>query len=494
MRNSFSWNAGPRLLLGALLAVHAGCAATKGPKTAVDSARMDELKTESSRLSLRYDLRQFVDYAETEVARTADRIEANTQDAAVRKAALLWKVELIQQSHEALAGKKPLAVLLDSWAFTVQQVNFLQQGDGKDLFKDQQPLAVDAAVRLRERVEAIARKHLPEDKLPDLVRQIESFARDNPMHGLFAAQPVESFSSGDEGQNLLTRIVGSPWRVIRAGQEALDPTSRLSEAVDRFTSLMEDYPSLVRWQTQLLWLQMMDNPSVQTAVSGIEDVSQSSVRLATAADELPQRVRKELQVALDDIEKRQPELHKTLGKAQETADTVNESLERAETVSATIERSLGDLTRAGEAWQTTAEAVTETLKQVRQLKGPSNEEADTPGESVPETAKEEEKPDSAKREFDINDYTRTAEAITGSAEELRALLSEIRDFLRSDTIEEDLSRFDSLTASALGQTATEARGLVDHLTWRIIQVCAAAFVLALIYRFVVGRFLAKREP
>ncbi|UCF34829.1 MAG: hypothetical protein JSV78_05895 [Phycisphaerales bacterium] len=494
MRNIFSWNAGPRLLLGALLATHAGCAATKGSKTALSSAELNQLKTESTRVALLDDLMQFVDYAEAEVTRTADTIEANTQEVAVRKAALLWKVELIQRSHEALASKKPLPMLLDSWAFAVQQENYLQQGDGKELFQDQQRLAVEAAVRLRERIEATARKHLPEDKLPDFVRQIESFARDNPMRGSFAAKSTESFSAGDEGQSLLTRIVGSPWRVIRAGQDALDPTTRLSEAVDRFTSLMEDYPSLVRWQTQLLWLQMMDNPSVQTAVSGIEDVSQSSVRLATVAEELPQRVREELQVALDDIDKRQPELRKTLGEAQETANTVNEALERAETVSATIERSLGDMSRAGEAWQTTAEAVTETFKQIQQLKGPSREERDTPGVSDREASKEDGRTDNSKRGFDINDYTRAAEAITGSTEELRTLLAEIRDFLDSDTIEKDLSHVDSLTASALGQTATEARVLVDHFTWRVIQVCAAIFVLALVYRFVAGRFIAKREP
>ena len=43
------------------------------------------------------------------------------------------------------------------------QVNYFQHGDGKDLFGEQQSLAVTAAHQAQERVQAIARRHIPKE-------------------------------------------------------------------------------------------------------------------------------------------------------------------------------------------------------------------------------------------------------------------------------------------------------------------------------------------
>jgi hypothetical protein len=84
--------------------------------------------------------------------------------------------------------------------------------------------------------------------------------------------------------------------------------------------------------------------------------------------------------------------------------------------------------------------------------------------------------------------------LTRTTEELRALLSEARAFLDDETAGQRLSRLDSLTASALGQTTEEARAVVDHVTWRAVQVCGLILVLALGYRLLVRRFVARPMP
>ena len=40
----------------------------------------------------------------------------------------------------------------------------------------------------------------------------------------------------------------------------------------------------------------------------------------------------------------------------------------------------------------------------------------------------------------------------------------------------------------------EARALVDHITWRAVQICALILALAILYRLVLSRFIAKRSP
>lgn len=498
MCNIVNWHAGRSLLLGGFLVTHAGCAATTGPKTDTRFTGIDELRTEATEAALREDIERFVDYAESEVTAAADEIEAHSADAAVRKAALLWKVGLLNRTNEALATKKSLPMLLDAWAFCVRQADYLQRGDGKEIFRDQQQLAIGAAVRLRNRIEAIAREHLPENKLPETNRQIESFAQANPITGMFAFDTVESFTDDEQGESALSRIVGAPWRALsragKAGSDVLDPTSRLADSVDRFTELMKDYPALMRWQTQLLWLQIEDSPSVRATVSGIEDVSQSSVRLATVAETLPERMREEMRLALDDIDARQPEIRKTLEEARETVNATNDALERAEAVSASIERAVDGVTRAGEVWDSTAQSVTATIQQIQKLRKPRAEGESATGETDGETPGGGGKANEKKGKFDINDYARTAETLTRTTEELRALLSEARAFLDDDTVDQRLSRVDSLTTSALGQTAVEVRAVVDHITWRAVQVCGLILVLALVYRFAARRLVAKQTP
>jgi len=496
MRDLVKWYVGHPVLLVGLLVAHPGCATTNGPKVEMSLNGMDKLRTKAADAELREDLERFVDYAEAEVAAAADQVEAHTADPAVRKAALLWKVGLIQNANEALHAKKPLPMLLDAWAFCVRQADYLQRGEGKDIFRDQQQPAIDAAGRMRNRIERIARQHLPEDKLPEVSRQIESFAQANPMTGVFAFEATQSFSADEQGESLLSRIVGAPWRALamagKAGSDVLDPTSKLADSVDRFTELMKDYPSLVRWQTQLMWLQIEESPSVRATVSGIEDVSQSSVRLATVAETLPERVREEMRLALDDVDARQPEIRKTLEEARETVNATNKALERAEAISATIKSSVEGMTQAGEVWDGTAQSVSATIRQIQQFGKPPDGGESATGKRNAESSDGQQETGEKKGKFDINDYTRTAETLTRTTEELRALLSEARTFLEGDAVDQHLSRVDSLTASALGQSAAEARAVVDHITWRAVQVCGLILMLALVYHFATRRLFGGR--
>ena len=68
----------------------------------------------------------------------------------------------------------------------------------------------------------------------------------------------------------------------------------------------------------------------------------------------------------------------------------------------------------------------------------------------------------------------------------------MRSFLAGETLEKDLARVVPLTKAALAQTVTETRGIVDYIAWRAVQLCGLVFLLALIYRFLVGRFVVGR--
>lgn len=479
---------GPLLIVMPTLV--AGCVLADRPLVRPQTSPVTDSKQLRASKQLQTDLKEFLAYLEDEVSATAERIDAGSRDADVRKAALLWRIRVISRADQAMAADDPLKLLLNGWALCVRQVEYLQTGEGAALFADQQPEAVATAVRLRNRIEAIARTHLPEDEVPDLLRRIEAHARANPIHGVFELDVTQAFSAGEDGRSLLQRFVGSPLRSLaRVGQDALDPTSRLADSVDRFTELVQDYPALLRWQAQLLWLQLEESPSMRTTVAGVEEVSESSARLATVAEELPRRVREEVRTALDDFIAQQPELRQTIQEARETVDAANAALKQAETVATTIERSISEASNAGKAWQRTAESVTGTVKEIQVLSGTNKE--DQAGNGLPPREGVEREIAEVERPFDINDYTRTAEALAQSSEDVRTLLLDVRNFLEAETLEENIARINELTAAALRHTKMETRSVIDHLSWRAAQLCGLVFVLALVYRRIATRWTGR---
>ena len=362
----------------------------------------------------------------------------------------------------------PRMVLLNYWVFAVRMYDYFSSGEGSGLFGDAQPIAVQASGRIRKRALSLAQTYFPGDRLSQVAREVETRARQTPIRHLSQINDdVELYTEETtSAKGALSWLVASPWRAVIAGKRALDPTAKLAESIDRFTDMLQDYPSLVRWQTELLWLQLEESDSISKTAGGIDDLLQSSVRLATLAEDLPERIGDEVRQLLDEVVANQPALHESLEKTQATAETLDDLLARAETVSSNIERSVSEIVRAGEVWEKTASAVTQTVEQIQKFGKPH--EAAQPSDQLDNRPSEP---------FDIKEYTQTAEALIAASIELRSLLAEFREFLEGDS-----DRIEDLTASALGQASVELRGVIDLLSRRAAQSCLLIFVFAIILR------------
>ena len=456
--------------LGMLLLAVGGCQTGGGSELKPELASIPEMITRDKRQELVPILRRFSRYFASEVSDSAARIERKSTQRDVRRATLIWRLKLIPGMEDLLASDDPFAILLDAWALCVRMSQYLQEGEGKDLFGEQQKLAVETAQRLQTRIEEIARNYVAENNWDKLSKQIEAYAKQNPIHGVFAFEAPVPFSKAEPGRSVAELVLGAPLRAAQKVGEGLDPTLRLSQSVDRFRDLMEEYPALLRWQMQLTLLELDDIPEIQTLLRGIENVSQSSVRLTRVAEELPERLRKESEQLLDDFDARQPELRTTLDKLQQTAEGLQGALDQA--------------TRAGQAWEQTADAATQTIRQVQQFRQQDSQSAPAGTTSAPASRGAPTTNVSAETgpPFDINDYTRSAEAMTAAASELRSLLSEVRDFVKGETTEQSLKRINALTDTTLGQTAGQAREVIDHAAWRGAELVALIFVLLVGYR------------
>ncbi|UCC32511.1 MAG: hypothetical protein JSU86_09550 [Phycisphaerales bacterium] len=462
------------VLASCAVAAFAGCRSTTGPakRTRPEPALVISV---AQRAALSEDLRLFAEYAESQIVAEADDIEKHLEDAESRRAVLLWKIEVISELNVSRSAHEPIKMLVDTWTLFVRLVEYLTIGDGKDLFGEHQQEAIAVVTDLRTRIEALARRHIPEDILPEFARQADAYAKAHPIRGVFVLDVAEKIQEEQAG---LIRLLKSPFSMVGSVGERLDPTLSLAQSIDRFTALMEDYPSLVRWHAQLLVSQIEQTPAIKTTTDGIEKVSASAERLSQTAEQLPGKMREEVGELLVDVDAMQPRLAQTIREGSAALETLNESLARMERVSATIERSLAEANEAGQTWRTTADAVTETVKQIQQF-GKKGDEAGA-GEQAAVEPQVQPSDAETRGKFDILEYEQTAVALGETTKDLRALVGELHQ-----TLDEDVSTVQKVAAQTLDQTAVVANGIVNHLTWRGIQISAVVFFLALAYRLIV---------
>ncbi len=212
-----------------IVSMMAGCAGPgKKAKNSV-GASVADLKSDRELSALRVEVIEFIDDLESAIRSSADRIERNTTEASVRRAAMLWKVEVFELTNDVNHERDPRINLLNCCVFTVRLRDYFSTGEGKDIFGDQQPIAVQTADRLQEQVESLAREYFPEERLSELHRDVKQKARKSPIQGLFQIDNRDFYSSESAvTESALSWLVTSPWRAFQSGQEALDPTSSLA--------------------------------------------------------------------------------------------------------------------------------------------------------------------------------------------------------------------------------------------------------------------------
>jgi len=462
--------------LGIVAVVWAGgCTFIEQRKTARQEAKSTIEHEKVARIQA--ELGQFNDFFQTTIDEAATKIERRVPEREQRKAALLWKVRMSSLIRGATFNDDPAAGLVDTWAVCVRMVNYFEIGDGKSLFGAQQRIAQDAARTIEERMQAIAAEVVPANRLPEMRASIDVYAREHPITGVFEQQTAEPISTASAGAKALGFLVGLPLLPIKAvGTLATGGStfSDIKQVASRFTDVVEDLPASVRWQIQLLGIDLAESHTAGDFKEGFREVQQDLRRTLTTAEKLPTDIRQQGEALLDRLESGQPALQATLKEARETTAALNAVLKDARDVSDRVERTVVEGTAAAKAWQQTAAAVSGTVKDIGDL--PKAWKTDDATSAAPAAA-----PSAPGRPFDINDWTKSAEAIDRAAGSTRALLADVEKV----GVPKDVFR-------QLGEIDSQARALVDHIAWRSVQVVLLIFGLVIVYRWKISRLIGPR--
>lgn len=457
-----------------------------------------------SKEELHEKLHQFEDTFEANIRRVCEELVMANPTRRVKRLTLIWQMRILPMARNALDQENPLGALLDAWTLCIRLDNYLRKGEGRNFFGEHQDMALSAVWESEREIAHIATLVMPPDVLKRTSEKMQEVAANNPIRGEFSGADVRAALQKQDQDAVLQTVLSLPlvpFRWLGGVDETAQAIKGFTIVAGRLTDVVHGLAADARLQTQLLLLEVEDLDTVKSALKSLETFSESSKRFADTAEKLPEKLRTGIAGTLDDIDERRDKLRSTI-------DETKALVER-------IEATASKTAKAGDAWTGTAKAIKDMVVSFKQIEEENEVPADAAGNPMPgattvpvstalattgpvTTAPVQNKvPPNAKEEeeesppFDINDYRRTAEALTVTAKELQKLAGDLEKLGKSDDLTQNVEKLSKQVQALLAQSSETAQGVTDHAAWRGVQIVALIFALLIVYRLVAGRYLTS---
>ena len=416
---------------------------------------------------LQSEVLRFADDYASSVANAADRAakSAGTREALV--AALKWKLEQATAAYVSATGENPVWDALDIVVLAVVSGMVVDDAKAKEEFG----AAVVPLIQTHRELEAsawtLASQILGPEQREQLQGLIVEWREQNPRERSVGAIHFREFALATEknqkGGALSKLGTSSVFTLLHIDPFAgLDPATvaieQSRELAARSVAYFERAPTLLRWQAELLALQLADQPDPQKLIADAGRVSRSMESVSKTAEGLPALVKEEREAAIAQL---------LAGVAAER-EAVLRDLDSRE---ATIRGLLGETRQtleAGTAMSNSLDATVKSLDAFMHYVSPP------PRPGAP--------PAPAGKPFDVLDYGKSATDVAGMARELQTLLVSI-------------DRSGPALAKVGAETGENLKRVVDHAFWRglvLILVLLVGSVLAVLaYRALARRLFAR---
>jgi hypothetical protein len=253
-----------------MLALLSGCS--------LISLKSPERPLSTRDLNARIAARQFSVELTTAVEQCADEIARKESDPVVLRNVLRWKIAITAGSLRAASQLAPSMAVLDTWALTAAQREFLsQQGAGGALFGRYQQAALMLANDFDADAERMAREVIDPRDFPRYQAFVADYVHAHPIKTLEFVRPsVVDLWIQQRGAEV--RLVDSLGTI----PEALADTS------DRVEMVSAALPSQVMWQTELA---LQDSGLSREEIHTLwQKLDERSASLLTTANRAPQLV------------------------------------------------------------------------------------------------------------------------------------------------------------------------------------------------------------
>lgn len=399
---------------------------------------------------------RFADTYVAMVAQACDDASANSTNTAVRVAALRWKLDQATAAFNDATGDIPSVNTLDLLVLVTMARNVVQDFGVKTYGDAALPL-LETQSELESNAWSMARNILQPSQEKELRGLIEEWRRKNPnqrdVGPIRFREFVATLGRAPKQSSIApTSIFSLLYINPLAG---LDPTTAAIEGIrelgDRAMYYSQRVPMLINWQTQLLMLQLAEQPAPQQMLNNANQLAAAATAFAQTGKQLPQIINDQRQAAIQQI---LDGLITQGNKSQELVTDTRLTLDSAAMAASNVNNALQSLTV------------------FVQYVSPTN----TP--STP--------PDTNSPPFNVLDYGTAASQIGSAASNLTTLLA---------TANQSLPVMEKLSE----QMTTNADRIVRHAFWyglALIFILLAGLVVAgLTYRVLANKLADRgRKP
>ncbi len=191
----------------------------------------------------------------------ADSIIKSTADADVRRNALVWKANAIPALQSTTHHPDPLVSFIDGWTLMLMMQDYFETGRGRDLFREQQPIAVNAMRNAVQRVEANVRRTLEgRGEYQPFYDFVHDWAAENPLsNDLFLHRSVAVAAADILGEQRM------------GGLSSLGTMEEMAlDAQTMARSYLAYTFKTVLWQTELMIESMMDTTLITPLLDSVD--------------------------------------------------------------------------------------------------------------------------------------------------------------------------------------------------------------------------------
>ena len=208
------------------------------------------------------------------IERAADTIAAQATVPQVRVNAIEWKLVSATELQSAALARDPALALADLILFSLQMQVFLTTGQGRNLFADQQPLAVAAVDRSLTHQLALVRRVSSDSGATAHWLSI--------LTPLAVANPIQNPYVGRVG---ITDSIGQVLSIDRGALAAVGDIELTARLLDkRIEQIQRSLLKQARWQAELTVAEAVKQPVVDTLVGDLNRIT-ASVEAITGVTE-----------------------------------------------------------------------------------------------------------------------------------------------------------------------------------------------------------------
>ncbi|MHC4299097.1 MAG: hypothetical protein ACYS7Y_17625 [Planctomycetota bacterium] len=410
-----------------------------------------------SKAELRETLDTFEELALDRMREAATELDELSPTSKRRRRTVLWRTRGFQALHSVSSQEDPVIAFIDTWTFAARMTHYFETGEGSSMFGEDQHVAIETSKELELEIEEIAETYMDEKVFKETRRTIQGVARANPIKGTLSNMVFYATQIKEGEPGYFDAVAGIPMAPFRA-LEGVDRTpvaiNRFTDTAQNFADVVEGLPESARWQLLLLMYDLEESDMAQSFLGSMAEFSKSSARMADTAEKMPEQLRKQLSVFVEEVDAKQENLQTTLDKAEKTAASVERSVKLADQAGKSFGETAQIAIQTANAWEKTAEAANQAIREFK---------AGQPEDKEP---------------LDIKELHATAETARIAVNDVRALVAEVRDLAESDELAAHASAIQTLSA---------------HVAWLVAILILLVFVLALVYRIIVVRIVGKRK-